>query len=78
MLRTRGQFNKEIQVYFTSRTLVLQIHTTFEFNKSLYKFLLQASSLHFNTMVFYGIQFLQVETLDVHSANCKKVCVFLY
>ena len=51
-LETRGQFNKEIQVYFTSRTLVFTNSHQFEFTKSLYKFPLEASSLY---LLYNGI-----------------------
>ena len=42
----RGQFNKEIQVYLTSRTLVFTNSHQFEFTKSLYKFPSEASNLY--------------------------------
>ena len=42
----RGQFNKEIQVYFTSRTLVFTNSHQLESTKSLYKFPLEASNLY--------------------------------
>ena len=43
-----SQFNpiKKLQVYFTSRTLALTSSHKFEFNKSLYKFPLQAFNLY--------------------------------
>ena len=49
-VQTRGQFSKEIQVYFTSRTLVFTNSHQFESTKSLCKFPLEAP-----TMVFYWI-----------------------
>ena len=62
-----GQFNKEIQVYFSSRTLVFTNSHQFESTKSLYKFPLEASNLY---LQWYSIGFnqLQVENLHVHSA----------
>ena len=41
-----GQFNKEIQVYFTSRTLVSTNSHQFESTESLCKFPLEASNLY--------------------------------
>ena len=54
---TRGQFNKEIQVYFTSRTLVFTNSQQFESTKSLYKFPLEASNLY---LQWYSIGFNQL------------------
>ena len=56
---------KKLQVYFyTSRTLLLTSSHTFEFNKSLSTFLLQASNLRLQWL-FYGIQFFTNETLYI-------------
>ena len=44
--RAWGQFNKEIQVSFTSRTLVFTNSHQFGSTKGLYKFPLEASSLY--------------------------------
>ena len=49
-----GQFNKEIQVYFTSRTLVFTNSHQFE---STYKFPLEASNLY---LQWYSIGFNQL------------------
>ena len=67
----RGQFNKEIQVYFTSGTLVFTNSHQFESTKSLYKFPLEASNLY---LQWYSIGFnqLPVENLHLHSALIKK------
>ena len=54
---TRDQYNKEIQVYFTSRTLVFTTSLQFESTKSLYKFPLEASSLY---LQWYSIGFNQL------------------
>ena len=56
-IQTRGQFNKEIQVYFTSRTLVFANSHQFESTKSLYKFPLEASNLY---LQWYSIGFNQL------------------
>ena len=52
-----GQFNKEIQVYFTSRTLVFTNSHQFESTKSPYKFPLEASNLY---LQWYSIGFNQL------------------
>ena len=54
---TWGPFNKETQVYFTSRTLVFTNSHQFESTKSLYKFLLEASNLY---LQWYPIGFNQL------------------
>ena len=71
-----GQFNKEIQVYFTSRTLVFTNSHQFESTKSLYKFPLEASNLY---LQWYSIGFnqLQVKNLHTHSAVVRNyTCSF--
>ena len=55
--RSWGQFNKEIQVYFTSRTLVFTNSHQFESTKSLYKFLLEASNLYFDGLLLDSISY---------------------
>ena len=52
-----GQFNKEIQMYFTSRTLVFTNSHQFESTKSLYKFPLEACNLYLQC---YSIGFNQL------------------
>ena len=51
---SRSQFNKEIQVYFRSRTLVFTNSHQFKSTKSLYKFPLEASNLY---LLWYSIGF---------------------
>ena len=53
----RGQFHKEIELYFTSRTLVLTNSHQFKSTKSLYKFPLEASNLY---LQWYSIGFNQL------------------
>ena len=52
-----GQFNKEIQVSFTSRTLVFTNSHQLESTKSLYKFPLEASNVY---LQWYSIGFNQL------------------
>ena len=52
-----GQFNKEIQVYFTSRTLVFTNSHQFESTKIIYKFPLEASNLY---LQWYSVGFDQL------------------
>ena len=56
-LNTRGQFNKGIQVYFTSRTLVFTNSHQFESTKSLYKFPLEASTCTYNGILLDSISY---------------------
>ena len=67
---TWDRFNKETTSVFYKWDPCFNKFTKNEFNKSVYKFLLQASNLYYSG--FYGIQFLQVETLHVNSAIAKK------
>ena len=52
-----AQFNKEIQEYLTSRTLVFTNSHQFESTKSLYKVPLEASDLY---LQWYSIRFNQL------------------
>ena len=67
----RGQSNKKLQVHFT--LCFGKFTKKIEFNKSLYKFPLQASKLF---LQWYFIEFLQVETLHVHTFQ-QKLLVFV-
>ena len=52
-----GQFKKEIQVYFTSQSLVFTNSHQFESTKRFYKFPLEASNLY---LQWYSIGFNQL------------------
>ena len=61
---------KQLQVYFTSQMLVFRSSYKFEINKSLYKFLLQASNLQ---LQWYFVQFKIFESDFMRAQyNCKK------
>ena len=66
----RGQFNKEIQVCFTSRTLVCTNSHQFESTKSLYRSPLEASNLY---LQWYSSGFNQLQSVHVNftTYTCK-------
>ena len=63
----QGSVNK-LQVYFTNRSFVFKVHTKFEFNKSIFKFPLQASA------VFCRVQF-SCRTSNVQSMQKVHLCM---
>ena len=66
-----GQFNKEVQVYFTSRNLAFTNSLQFECTKSLYKSPLAASNLYLQ-VVFYLIQSVISRKFICALCSCKK------